>query len=499
MVQSNSTGQFQVVKGNVVGPDGNPFFAKGINVFESQMGSAEQILARLPGINFVRLAIYSYQSPEAYSSFIKTMSDHGVVVELENHNNGTADNNGGARGSAFTGSQLTAESDWYASVAHAYASNPYVWFGTNNEPPQPGLAAWQEATYNAIRGAGNNNPVMIELPGGGVPGLDSVGYGLEASVYGKMSNIIADIHYYGWESNFSTDQNVVDAVLARLVQDTQTVQSHDGMLPVIIGEYGPSTYGVSDDANNAEVVQAVQKSVQIAGAIAFAWNAGANDNVTDQQGNLTVFGQRVAQWVAASGASADGAASFLISDQSSGVVMPADGEVYTGSVPGIMRDIILATTHNINIVSKSANVFIHTGSGNDAIDVSAANGNNILDGGTGSNFLTGGTGNDTFYLDNRNPLADVFSTIVNFHSGDNASVFGVNATDFTLTTLDGQGAVGATGLDFAFAAPGHANANVVLAGFSKADLANGRLTVTYGTTPDTPGLPGSQYMNVHAN
>jgi hypothetical protein len=37
------------------------------------------------------------------------------------------------------------------------------------------------------------------------------------------------------------------------------------------------------------------------------------------------------------------------------------------------------------------------------------------------------------------------------------------------------------------------NANLTLAGFSSADLSNGRLTVSYGTTPD------SSFMLIHAN
>ena len=144
------------------------------------------------------------------------------------------------------------------------------------------------------------------------------------------------------------------------------------------------------------------------------------------------------------------------------------------------------------------NVFIHTGSGTDAIDVSSANGNNVLDGGTGSNFLTGGTGTDNFYLDDRNPNSNIFSTIVNFHSGDNATVFGVDATDFTMQELDNQGAIGHTGLDIIFTAPGHPVASFVLAGYTSADLTNGRLSMSFGKTADLPNLPGSDYLTVHA-
>jgi Ca2+-binding RTX toxin-like protein len=188
------------------------------------------------------------------------------------------------------------------------------------------------------------------------------------------------------------------------------------------------------------------------------------------------------------------APNFLVADQSNGQSATFPGEPYSGPVPGLTQEIILVDSDNLNVTANVPNIFIKTGSGTDAINVSLFGGNNVLDGSTGSNFLTGGSGADTFYLDDRSLIADVFSTVVGFHSGDNASVFGVNASDFMLNELNGQGAAGYSGLDFAFTAAGHAKANIVLAGFSTADLSNGRLTVTYGTTSD-----GTQYMNVHAN
>ena len=97
------------------------------------------------------------------------------------------------------------------------------------------------------------------------------------------------------------------------------------------------------------------------------------------------------------------------------------------------------------------------------------------------------------------PDSPVFSTIVNFHSGDNATVFGVNATDFTMLKLDNQGAAGYTGLDLIFTAPGHVDTSFVLAGYTSADLTNGRLSMSYGKTQDIPGLPGNEYLTVHAN
>jgi Ca2+-binding RTX toxin-like protein len=165
----------------------------------------------------------------------------------------------------------------------------------------------------------------------------------------------------------------------------------------------------------------------------------------------------------------------------------------------VASEYVNITPDSLNISVTTPNWFIHSGGGTDAIDVSKAGGANVLDGSTGSNFMTGGSGNDTFFLDDRSPASDVFSTVVGFHSGDNATVFSVNPSDFIVNMLDNQGAAGFTGLDFAFTAPGHMDANFVLTGYSKADLTNGRLSATYGTTPDTPGVPGSQYLLIHAN
>jgi len=46
---------------------------------------------------------------------------------------------------------------------------------------------------------------------------------------------------------------------------------------------------------------------------------------------------------------------------------------------------------------------------------------------------------------------------------------------------------------------GQQTASVVSTGYTVAGLTYGRLTATFGTTPDTPGLPGSQYLNIHGN
>jgi Ca2+-binding RTX toxin-like protein len=165
---------------------------------------------------------------------------------------------------------------------------------------------------------------------------------------------------------------------------------------------------------------------------------------------------------------------------------------YTGPVVGLSYEFIDVRTDNLNLTATTPNVFLHSGSGEDAIQVSS--GNNVLDGGTGSNFLVGGTGNDTFFVDDRNAAADIWSTVAGFHSGDNATVWGITAQDFNLQHFDNRGAAGFTGLTFEASAAGKANASLTLPGFTSADLTNGRLSVTFGTD----AASGSNYMLVQA-
>lgn len=190
---------------------------------------------------------------------------------------------------------------------------------------------------------------------------------------------------------------------------------------------------------------------------------------------------------------------FHVVDSTKMTTTDTAGDPYTGPVAGITNEYINITTDNLNVTAVTKNTFIHTGSGMDAIDVSGANGNNVLDGSTGTNFLTGGTGLDQFYVDERAPTADIFTTIRGFHSGDSATVWGITQADFTIKTGDNV-LPSAPGLDFAFtpkAGGGH-NANLNIPGYTTADLTDGKLAVSFGKTPDLPNLPGSDYMLVQA-
>ena len=177
--------------------------------------------------------------------------------------------------------------------------------------------------------------------------------------------------------------------------------------------------------------------------------------------------------------------------------MAAAAQAYSGPVSGVTSEFITTTSDSLNVTATTPNWFLHTGSGTDAIV--ASSGTNVLDGSTGSNFLVGGTGTDTFFVDDRAPTADIWSTVSNFHSGDAATVFGVTKNDFALNWFDGQGAPGYTGLTLHATAPGKPTASLTLVGYTTADLTDGKLSVSYGTTAPTAGSPASTYMYIHAN
>ena len=313
-----ASGQFTTQNGQIIGPNGQPFQARGVDVMwgSDNVPSASTLTQTFPGVNFVRLAIYNYDSPLALSSYVNSLTSIGIVVELEDHNNG-AGNAGGGQGSIFTGPALASENAWYQSIATAFKSNPDVWFGTDNEPSETNannqqdpaaLSQWQLATYNAIRSTGNTNPIMLEINGSANNGQPQMAVGYTPSVYKGMTNVIGDIHDYGWLTGYSTDQATNSNFLAAMIQQTQqALPTASGTMPIIIGEYGPSTSGNgSVDANSQQVIDAVQSSG--VGNVAWAYTTGTvgQDALLANGGGLTSYGQEVQDYIAAAANSCAG-------------------------------------------------------------------------------------------------------------------------------------------------------------------------------------------------
>ncbi len=310
MSDTPSFGTFQTVNGEIIGPSGQPYVAAGIDVIQGQEPSVSTLKADFPTINFVRYAIYNYASPASLEAYVDSLTSAGIVVELEDHTNSIGQNAGGGAGTIFTGSELTTELSWYSSIASAFADNPYVWFGTDNEPsdinpatgqPDPALLSqWQQETYNAVRDTGNMSPILLE---------DAGATNLVASYYAGMTNTIWDDHYYGWVSGYSTSQTTVSASLAGTISQIQQIQGANGTMPVLIGEYGNSTDGQTIDPDANQVITAAENAVQsgeAAGSAAWAWGPGSPaDGLSNGGTGLSAYGQQIASVIATEAAAGD--------------------------------------------------------------------------------------------------------------------------------------------------------------------------------------------------
>ena len=76
---------------------------------------------------------------------------------------------------------------------------------------------------------------------------------------------------------------------------------------------------------------------------------------------------------------------------------------YSGQVPGLADQYMNLTTDNLNLTGYGPNQLLDGGSGEDAIQVTS--GNNVLD--------------------DRAATGDIWDTLVNFHAGEAATLFGV--------------------------------------------------------------------------
>ena len=165
---------------------------------------------------------------------------------------------------------------------------------------------------------------------------------------------------------------------------------------------------------------------------------------------------------------------------------------YTGPASGPDHELVRISDENLNVALATDNWFIRTGDGTDAI--AAHGGTNVLDAGGGSNFMTGAAGQDTFFLDARTATDDIWSTIVAFGAGDAVTIWGLAEAGTTLSWIDGQGAATATGLTLHTSVANRPAMSVTLAGYTSADLSNGRLATIFGQDPNS----GSDYLYIAA-
>ncbi len=186
------------------------------------------------------------------------------------------------------------------------------------------------------------------------------------------------------------------------------------------------------------------------------------------------------------------APSFALTDTTTGQSQQSAGIAYAGPVAALQSQFIWTGADGIAVTAATPNVFLHGGAGDDALTATGCT--NVLDGGGGSNFLVGSTGADsgadTFFIDGRS--GTTWSTIVNFHHGDDVTIRGYQAGVSTLPWTASEGADGYKGAtihsELAGAGTG-VNASATFAGISLADV-QAKLTTTSGA------VGGLSYLNI---
>ncbi len=159
-----------------------------------------------------------------------------------------------------------------------------------------------------------------------------------------------------------------------------------------------------------------------------------------------------------------------------------DGTGYTGSDSSLQHQFIWPSTQSVAVRADIPNVFIQSGSADDALQVTSQS--NILDGGAGSNFLVGATGadggTDQFYVDASGPGV-TWNTLVNFHLGDEVTIWGFQQGVSTDSWTASAGAAGYQGATLNLAIPGagaRVTASITFAGMTQQSAATALTTNT---------------------
>lgn len=164
-------------------------------------------------------------------------------------------------------------------------------------------------------------------------------------------------------------------------------------------------------------------------------------------------------------------------------------ESYSGPADNLQGQFIYDGRAPLAMVAQSPGLMLVSKA--DAAAVQLSSGNNILNMQRGSNFLVSGTGTDTFLLDARQP-EETWNTIVNFHPGDNVTVWGFRAGVSRLWWDVDAGAPSYTGatLRMDLDNDGRLDSSVTFAGKSMAE--SGHYLVTLGNAA------GSDYLTIRA-
>ena len=176
-------GRFSVRGSEIIGPDGKPFVARGVNVngyqwvWRRSTVADVDLIATCWGFNAIRINSFlfkgqtrwpQYDNNDDLDGIIKTFTDRGIVAIIEAHNR---------IGTYFEGEDLDRLAAWYTDLARRHRDDPYVWFDLQNEPGDggpPDAALWigtHRKLISAIRDTAHADNVICRgvLLGAGRP------------------------------------------------------------------------------------------------------------------------------------------------------------------------------------------------------------------------------------------------------------------------------------------------------------------------------------------
>lgn len=288
-----STGKFTIANGRIITPNGQPWAGRGINCDIHQLQS--QLVTNLdtgapctetyPGLSYVRVNVYVKDMPSLPPTFaeaqIKALTKRGIVVVLDPHDyyhyyTGTAPTKG-----CYSGDDLNKVCAFMEAWATHFRDDPFVWYGTENEPSCDFGGKLVEdmitAIYNAVR-RGSPDAIVQLNPVSSYTIEPWTGF--NAGIWRNWTQCAIELHYYNWASKFaydgapgySTDLNTNKQAIATLAANLQAAHTGDGVPPIVLGEYGDSTTGDAIDPGGMVAVQAVHESGY--GTAAWHWFIG---------------------------------------------------------------------------------------------------------------------------------------------------------------------------------------------------------------------------------
>jgi aryl-phospho-beta-D-glucosidase BglC (GH1 family) len=420
----------------------------------------------------------------------------GLRIILDNHRSaagGGPNDNGLWYDSGYTEAQWIA--NWQTLAAHFAGNTTVIAADLSNEPHNgatwgDGSATdWQAAATragNAIQSVNPNWLILVEGVqnyqgqntwwGGNLQGVAAhpVTLNVPNKVVYSPHDYPSSVSSQPWFSASGYPNNlpaVWDSYWGYIYKS--------GLAPILVGEYGSKLETASDRAWMAKLVAYMDTPSDDAGAQGVSWAYWDWNPTSGDTGGIlnsdwtTVDPAKIAAITAGfyKDSSTPGADKrFAFSDVATSASGTDSGIPYSGPVNYLQYQYIWGSAHDVALRADVPNAFLKGGAGDDALAVSG--GSNVLDGAAGSNFLTGGTGGDggidTFFLDGRGG-AVTWSTVVNFHPGDQATIIGFQPGVSTLPITASDGVTGYRGVTIHSELKGAGtgvNASITFAGIS---------------------------------